>query len=913
MASKIILVTGANTGLGFETIKSLCQSSKSYTILLGGRSLEKANAAVKAAQTEFPGSPSVIEAVQIDIEDDDSIDRLFNQVLLQHGRIDILINNAGALLDQQFYQGKMTMREMWNKSWAVNTTSTHVVTHTLMPLLLKSSDPRLIFITSGTSTLAESGNTLLGVNHSPSKGWPKPPNGVPAYRSTKTGMNMMMREWVRILKDDGVKIWCISPGYLATGLGGSQEVNKQMGAIDPRIGANFVRDVVEGTRDQDVGKVIRKDNQCRARKVRCDRGHPCRNCLRRDEAQFCNYESSSIGRHAAEDRLSHLEATVKQLMRSQTLRSPPVGLDVPDPENSTASTQALLDLPPDSSIDQPRGADADNNRYVGSTHWSDILNDIHGLKEILARSGEVQDSGESIAFEPAYSGDELIFGTSRHYNVQHIISQMLPPKVEVDRFLALYFRGETFIIPFVHTFYFQRQYNAFWADMGNVNPLWLSMLFSICCLASLVGEHHSSQDELITRRSILHAAAGQCLVAGEYYHPQPFAVEALAMYGHCKNLRTLDPSREAGAILAIVVRMAYEMGYHRDPDLFGNFSVFEGEMRRRFWAAIKQMDLMSSFQLGLPTNISPEQSDTKSPRNLLDTDFDENTRVLPASRSKNEVTRLLWFIVKDNQMHSFYKVCQHALSFKDKSEEEIRNLDEEIRRMHDMTPEVLRVRPLSESIVDPAYLVMTRIFVEFIYLKSLCALHRRYMARGNVFSTGACVEAGTTLVRQFIEVYSEFRPGGMLYMERWMLTNFTMNDFLMGVMVLCLVVHTRWRREAQEPMIDPAMEDEAKGLLERSFEICSEKSSVSRDALRVSHAIRLTLNGTNHWKDTTNTTVSHPSVLLVRSPGLTHRQVHGNVFGDEAAFGALDPFNFAGHDLESIDWSIFELSNSLPD
>lgn len=57
-----------------------------------------------------------------------------------------------------------------------------------------------------------------------------------------------------------MKIWCISPGYLATGLGGSQEVNKQMGAIDPRIGANFVRDVVEGTRDQDVGKVIRKDN-----------------------------------------------------------------------------------------------------------------------------------------------------------------------------------------------------------------------------------------------------------------------------------------------------------------------------------------------------------------------------------------------------------------------------------------------------------------------------------------------------------------------------------------------------------------------------------------------------------------------------------------------------------------------------
>lgn len=152
------------------------------------------------------------------------------------------------------------MREMWNRSWAVNTTSTHLLTHALMPLILKSSDPRLIFITSGTSTLADSGNQALKVNQAPAKGWPKQPSGVPAYRSSKTGMNMMMREWVRILAEDGVKVWCISPGYLATGLGGSRELNEKMGALDPAIGANFIRAVAEGARDQDVGRVIRKDD-----------------------------------------------------------------------------------------------------------------------------------------------------------------------------------------------------------------------------------------------------------------------------------------------------------------------------------------------------------------------------------------------------------------------------------------------------------------------------------------------------------------------------------------------------------------------------------------------------------------------------------------------------------------------------
>lgn len=155
------------------------------------------------------------------------------------------------------------MREMWNHSWNVNTTGTYILTHTLIPLLLKSSDPRLIFITSGTATLGESDNLAIKVNHSPAKGWPKAsgglgPLGVPAYRASKTGMNMMMREWVRLLKEDGVKSWCVSPGLLATGLGGDPEKLKQMGALDPSIGANVVKDVVEGARDQDVGMAVRK-------------------------------------------------------------------------------------------------------------------------------------------------------------------------------------------------------------------------------------------------------------------------------------------------------------------------------------------------------------------------------------------------------------------------------------------------------------------------------------------------------------------------------------------------------------------------------------------------------------------------------------------------------------------------------
>lgn len=134
------------------------------------------------------------------------------------------------------------------------------MTNTFAPLLLKSSDPRLIFITSGTATMTEHGNPALMVNKSPSKGWPKQDLNLAAYRSSKAGLNMMMLEWKRILEEDGVKVWAISPGLLATGLGGvGSEVLKKMGALDPKIGADFIRSVVEGARDQDVGKAIRED------------------------------------------------------------------------------------------------------------------------------------------------------------------------------------------------------------------------------------------------------------------------------------------------------------------------------------------------------------------------------------------------------------------------------------------------------------------------------------------------------------------------------------------------------------------------------------------------------------------------------------------------------------------------------
>lgn len=93
--TKAVLVTGANNGIGYETVKALLQSDKPYRLLLGSRSPEKAKLAIESLHKECPESTSTLEAVQVDLTSDESIEKAFEQVKASPGYIDVLINNAG--------------------------------------------------------------------------------------------------------------------------------------------------------------------------------------------------------------------------------------------------------------------------------------------------------------------------------------------------------------------------------------------------------------------------------------------------------------------------------------------------------------------------------------------------------------------------------------------------------------------------------------------------------------------------------------------------------------------------------------------------------------------------------------------------------------------------------------------------
>ena len=94
--SNVILVTGANTGLGLAIVRALYSSQTATIILLGCRSIEKGQTALGGFQSVRPGNISTkIEVLQINIEEDASINAAAHTVDKRFGKLDVLVNNAG--------------------------------------------------------------------------------------------------------------------------------------------------------------------------------------------------------------------------------------------------------------------------------------------------------------------------------------------------------------------------------------------------------------------------------------------------------------------------------------------------------------------------------------------------------------------------------------------------------------------------------------------------------------------------------------------------------------------------------------------------------------------------------------------------------------------------------------------------
>ncbi|KAK7972195.1 hypothetical protein PG988_006329 [Apiospora saccharicola] len=281
MAPKIVVVTGANFGIGFEAVKAFLQSPNSYHVYLGSRSVEKGTQAIEQLRAQCPQTKNTVELLQVDLGSDASIEKAFEKVKNGPGHVDVLINNAG------MYNFRFKMRP--------DGLLTRSFRRRLRPRLPPGQDEPAGLLQPGLRRQRrgyqrhdlELHPPAAQVHHHPAHplpggpvaddgggrgpyfptpplaaGWPKKDISFETigYRCSKTALSMLMLDWNHKLQADGVKVFSVSPGFCATGLGGlPEEMTKAMGAVHPSEGGQRLIAVAEGKRDADAGKILDKE------------------------------------------------------------------------------------------------------------------------------------------------------------------------------------------------------------------------------------------------------------------------------------------------------------------------------------------------------------------------------------------------------------------------------------------------------------------------------------------------------------------------------------------------------------------------------------------------------------------------------------------------------------------------------
>jgi NAD(P)-dependent dehydrogenase (short-subunit alcohol dehydrogenase family) len=139
LAGKIVIVTGANSGIGFEAAKAFAQ--KGAQTILACRSTEKAQAALDQIQAEIPGAKA--EIMQLDLASLNSIGKFAAQFKARHDRLDLLLNNAGIMMTPYGLT-----EDGFERQFGTNHLGHFTLTGLLIDLLLNTPGSRIVNVSS---------------------------------------------------------------------------------------------------------------------------------------------------------------------------------------------------------------------------------------------------------------------------------------------------------------------------------------------------------------------------------------------------------------------------------------------------------------------------------------------------------------------------------------------------------------------------------------------------------------------------------------------------------------------------------------------------------------------------------------------------------------------------------------------
>jgi NAD(P)-dependent dehydrogenase (short-subunit alcohol dehydrogenase family) len=233
MQGKTVVVTGGNSGIGFETAAAL--ASMGARVLITVRNADKGRAAVASITQRLQGEGKV-QLVVFDLADLASVRRGAAEILEQTPRLDVLVNNAGLVLTE-----RAETVDGYEATFAINHLGPFLLTNLLLDRMTESAPSRIVNVSSTAHSAARKGIPFDDLQST--HGY----RGMRVYGQSKLANILFTLELSRRFGDKGITANSLHPGTVRTGYGGDGDARGLL-AFGIKIASPFFLSPAKGAR-----------------------------------------------------------------------------------------------------------------------------------------------------------------------------------------------------------------------------------------------------------------------------------------------------------------------------------------------------------------------------------------------------------------------------------------------------------------------------------------------------------------------------------------------------------------------------------------------------------------------------------------------------------------------------------------
>jgi NAD(P)-dependent dehydrogenase (short-subunit alcohol dehydrogenase family) len=193
---RVAVVTGANKGIGFGICRQL--ANLGLRVVLTSRDAEKG----RGAQRTLADDGADVVYHQLDVDSDDSVAELAGYLQKEQGRADVLVNNAGIMIDAPGASVLGTSPETFRKTLETNFFGALRMCRAIVPIMQHEHYGRIVNVSSGLGQLDEMGD------------------GTAAYRTSKAALNTLTRMVATAVSGEDILVNSMCPGWVRTDMGG---------------------------------------------------------------------------------------------------------------------------------------------------------------------------------------------------------------------------------------------------------------------------------------------------------------------------------------------------------------------------------------------------------------------------------------------------------------------------------------------------------------------------------------------------------------------------------------------------------------------------------------------------------------------------------------------------------------------